>query len=199
MRSTSFRGDGGWQRVGQLESSGLAAVRDRWSSFRGRNAAQPQHKFAALPELGARPHLAFVGLHDLIDDRQAQARCRLQIPTEMARRSFPTSCGLMPGPVSAKLICQSLFSACTMNAQRSAASRMARTAFSQKFQNTCLSLSPSARVQACAASKCRSMLNASVLRRQPVLQQRQRVFQQRHQIHFCTTGIACRGSRPGSP
>jgi hypothetical protein len=64
---------------------------------------------------------------------------------------FSTICGDMPEPVSRKLISQSLPLSCSETASVPP-SFIARTAFWQKFQKTCFSLSPSANVSACGAA-----------------------------------------------
>src|SRR5580704_9605857 len=50
--------------------------------LRGDHAAQPQNEDATLPRLGAGPHLAFVGLHDLVNDGQSQSRATLELRLE---------------------------------------------------------------------------------------------------------------------
>ena len=42
-------------------------------------AAQAQNEFASLSELGSRPDLAVMGLHDLIDDGQSKARATFKV------------------------------------------------------------------------------------------------------------------------
>src|SRR5262245_11589939 len=59
---------GGW--ADRLETARLAADRVRLD---GIEAPQAQHENAALSLLGARPDLAFVRLHNLINDGQAEA------------------------------------------------------------------------------------------------------------------------------
>src|SRR5580692_4436179 len=42
-------------------------------------ATQAKHKHAPLAQLGARPDLAFVGLDDLVDDRQTKTRATFEL------------------------------------------------------------------------------------------------------------------------
>src|SRR5271168_3035513 len=55
---------------------------DRQRIFRSGKTAQPQNKFTSLPGLRTGPDLAFVRLHNLIYDRQAQARATFKLRLE---------------------------------------------------------------------------------------------------------------------
>src|ERR1700690_4103130 len=57
-------------------------VQDFFDFFRRLETAQPHYELAALPLLGASPNLAFVALHDLINDGQAQPAATFEIGLE---------------------------------------------------------------------------------------------------------------------
>src|SRR6266567_9400578 len=48
----------------------------------GIEAAQPQHKCGALPRIGSRPNLAFMRLHNLVDDRQPKPGAAFEVGLE---------------------------------------------------------------------------------------------------------------------
>src|ERR1700756_2801892 len=56
--------------------------------FRGAPATQPENKYAALPHLGSSPNLAFVCLHDLIHNGQAQTGATFKIRLEGLKYLF---------------------------------------------------------------------------------------------------------------
>src|SRR5438876_11691852 len=56
--------------------------------FRGTHATQPKNKNAALPHLGSGPNLAFVRLHNLIHDGQAQTGATFKIRLEGLKYLF---------------------------------------------------------------------------------------------------------------
>src|ERR1700690_1186996 len=62
-------GNGGLQLAGSGNQRTRGRIRSRWDAFGGSDVAQPQHKIASLAKFGASPDLAFVGLHNLINDR----------------------------------------------------------------------------------------------------------------------------------
>ena len=63
-------------------SCGFAAEPLRRQTFYRRQAAQPEDEDAALSDFGARPDLAFVGLHDLVHDGQAQPGAAFELRLE---------------------------------------------------------------------------------------------------------------------
>src|SRR5215472_912742 len=54
----------------------------------GVDAPQPHYEHAALPRHGARPNLAFVRLHDLVNDGQPQSRTALKLRLEGLKNFF---------------------------------------------------------------------------------------------------------------
>src|SRR6266487_542122 len=50
--------------------------------FQGTHATQPKNKNAALPHLGSGPNFAFVRLHNLINNGQAQPRAAFKVRLE---------------------------------------------------------------------------------------------------------------------
>ena len=107
-------------------------------------AAGEQRRFP--PRLGTRPDFAFMGLDDLINDGQTQSGAAFKLGLEGLEDFFHqlpaharTGIGKVDLPIVAGLL---------QGNARTPPECMARTAFSQKFQNTCLILPPSAMAKA---------------------------------------------------
>ena len=164
----------------------------------GIKPAQAQHKCGSLPWLGARPYLALMRLHDLVHDRQSQPGSAFEVRLERFedlfrllrascplryRQTRPASRRPQPRPLTVSV----------------PPSFMARTAFSQRFQNTCFNLSPSARAHACFTGKRALDRDAGILCLHAVIHQRQSVFHQLNEIDLRRSDIAWCGNRPENP
>src|SRR5208282_5413352 len=82
MLPTRSSSHGDWSRyISNGSALRLPITRDlHQAQVLGRDhAAQPQHENAALPWLGPCPHLALMGLHNLVDDGQSQSRAALEL------------------------------------------------------------------------------------------------------------------------
>src|SRR5580698_555836 len=71
-----------------LEGRGAARGRCHRRGALGVEAAKPQNKRRSLPFLGPRPYLAFVSLHDLVDDGEAKAGAALKVRLERLEDFF---------------------------------------------------------------------------------------------------------------
>src|SRR5215469_12756952 len=67
------------QRFRTERLAGIGDLRNRGDRDCLRGLAQSKHKSAALPQLRPYPNLAFVRLHNLIHDREAQTGSTLEL------------------------------------------------------------------------------------------------------------------------
>ena len=158
-------------------------------------AAHSQHEYASLPQFGPDPYLAFVRLNNLVNDRQAQTGATFKLRLEwleyfldQLRAHSRTGIGETELPI---------FAGSFQPYRQSPSLRMARTAFSQKFQKTCFSGLRRPEANASGAPIMSLDSYADLLCFEPVFEQCKRVFEQRNHIYLANV-LSGRANRQGN-
>src|SRR5208282_4612498 len=148
------------------------------------HTAQTQHKAGALAKLGARPNLALVRLHDLVDDGEAEAGSTFKVRLEglkdffrLLRVNAGTGVGKTDLPVRTPLG-EGYSQRSTLIRSLDRPHRVFREVPEHLFEFVAIGEHPGFGVDKRARE-----FDAGILGGKPVLQQSESVLEQRNQIH----------------